>query len=388
MYYPDISATSKVITHIAEFFSENKYKVNVISSNRDYNSPTIIYEKNEIHNKVNINRYRVPPFSKNKIIGRLLLSIFVELKFSKEFKKYTPDICFAVSNPPNMALKAAKLSKKKGIPFIFILHDLYPDVLVKIKKIQIDSLVEKKIKDATKQTFLLSDKIIVLGRDAKKYLIEKYNVKPEKIEIITNWGPNNEPIKADDFREKYNLKNKFVILYSGNIGETADFKTLIKTAKLIENDNSIVFFIIGNGRKTNEIRNDIKGLSNIVFLDYLSEKEYMSALNSANVFFVSLRKELCGISIPSKTYYYLSAGKPILAVLPENSEIDLSIKEDNYGFVCNDYSENTLKELIYKLKDERTYAFLKQNAINTFIEKYRNDVVIDKYIKCVEELTK
>ena len=46
------------------------------------------------------------------------------------------------------------------------------------------------------------------------------------------------------------------------------------------------------------------------------------------------------MSVPSKVYYYLSAGKPIIGILPVESEIDISIKEDNYGINLNRICKN------------------------------------------------
>ena len=238
-----------------------------------------------------------------------------------------------------------------------------------------------------KYAFKNSSKIIVLGRDVKEYLIKNYNIKDEKIEIITNWGNNTINIGNTDFRKKYNLQNKFVIMYTGNLGETAEFDTLLNTAKIINNDN-IKFVIIGDGRKKKFISGKIDEmkLNNILLLDYLPEDEYYGVINTADMFYVSLKEGLEGISVPSKTYTYLSVGKPIIAVVPPKSEIGLSIKEDNYG-IYNNYDPIKLREDILEIfHNKHKYNNLKENAQKTFASKYNRPIILEKYYNLFKEL--
>lgn len=386
MFYPDIAATSKVMTDLAVAIVESNYKIEVISQNRDYNNYKNIYKKTENYKRIKINRYSVPGLNKNSLFGRLLLSYLAEKNFEKEFKNKNVDLCISVSNPPNMALKAAILSNKKNIPFVFILHDLYPDVLVKTNKIKKGSFIEKKMRNISKKTFDLSTKIVVLGRDSKRYISDEYNVSKDKIEVITNWGPNGTSYKSNNFKKRNNLEGKFLILYSGNVGHTAEFKVIIDAIKKVKNEDKVVLIILGNGRSLKEVKDCSKGIENIKFMDFLPEKEYLSLLSEADAFFVSLKKGLFGNSVPSKTYYYLSAGKPLIGVLPENSEVDMAIKEDNLGVVCNDYSPETLLKKIKEVKNKEKYETMKENIEKIYKEKYIKDKVLKKYISFIEEL--
>jgi len=394
MFYPDIASTAKVMTDLAIDIAAAGYSVNVICQNRSYNNPDIVFPLQEKIGNVVINRFSVPRADKNTTLGRIRLSFIVERKAKMAIKKIKPDLCIAVSNPPNMAFGIAKESKKLRVPFVYILHDLYPDVLIKTGKIAKNSIIAKKLRKMSFETFQLSDRIVVLGRDVRDYLIKNYGVLPDKINIITNWGPE-EPVisksnNSSNFRRKNGLEGKFVVLYSGNIGETADFEVLLDAAQsLQEDDDNIVFLIVGNGRKRNKVLEKSKKLKNVKMLDFLPEEDFRNLLSGADVFFVSLRKELYGISVPSKTYYYLSAGKPIIGLVPPSSEIALSIGEDDYGFVCCDYSPRSLASIILQLK--KNPGLWKRKSIQAkkvFDTKYNRRIVTANYIKLLKELIK
>ena len=386
MFYPDISATAKILSDL--FFNLDKnYKINVICQNRSYISPEIEYESETKIENIFIKRIKVNKTNKNNSFSRLINFITLYHHFHKELKNSYEEIFFCVSNPPFLPYITIKEAKRKNKKSVFLLHDLYPDVLIKLGTIKKSSIISKVMYRMNSYAFENADKVIVLGRDVKKYLLDNYNIKDYKIEIITNWG-NNEINKTNtDFRKKHDLQNKFVIMYTGNLGETAEFDTLLNTAKILNNDN-IQFVIIGDGRKKKFISDKINEmqLNNIVLLDYIPEDDYYSVINSADMFYVSLRKELEGISVPSKTYTYLSVGKPIIAVVPERSEIGLSIREDNYG-IYNNYDPKKLKDDILAIfQNKHKYNILKENAQKTFISKYNRPLILEKYRNLFKEL--
>jgi glycosyltransferase involved in cell wall biosynthesis len=386
MFYPDIAATAKVLSDL--FFNLNKdFKINVVSQNRSYVNPDIKYEKRTNINNVNINRFEIGKINKNNIFSRIFGFVKLYFSFKKELKNSNEEIFFCVSNPPFLPYLTVKEAKKKNKKSVFLLHDLYPDVLEKLNKIKKSSLVFKIIKKMNKYAFENSSKIIVLGRDAKEYLINNYNINEDKIETITNWSKNDYKSINYNFRKDYNLEKDFLIMYTGNIGETAEFETLLETAKKIENEN-IKFVIIGNGRKKQKIKHEIEKLKikNILLLNYQPEEKYYDVLNSADLFYLSLNKQLKGISVPSKTYTYLSIGKPLIAVVPEKSEIGLSIKEDNYGIYNNYNFKELSKDILNLYNDKKLYEAYKINAKETFNNKYNREQVIEKYTKLFKEL--
>ena len=386
MFYPDIASTGKVLSDL--FLNlDNKFQVEVIAQNRSYVDKNKSFNSEDRIGNTYIKRIKVVKVDKNNIFSRIIGFIQLYFSFKKELKNSNEDIYFCVSNPPFLPYLTVKEAKKKNKKSVFLLHDLYPDVLEKLNKIKKSSLIFKIIKKMNKYAFENSSKIVVLGRDAKEYLMDNYNIQEDKIEIITNWSKKDYKSINYDFRKEYNLENCFLVMYTGNIGETAEFETLLKTAKKIENKN-IKFVIIGNGRKKEIIKDEIERLNikNILLLNYQPEEKYYDVLSSADLFYLSLNKNLKGISVPSKTYTYLSIGKPLIAVVPKESEIGLSIREDNYGIYNNYNFEKLSKDILDLYENKELYLEYKKNAENTFTKKYNREKVIEKYNELFKEL--
>lgn len=393
MFHPDIAATAKVMTDLALDISEKGYSVNAICQNRAYNDPDEKYFYHEQIQGVTVNRFSVPRINKNSLIGRAYLSYLVEKRSVSLVRKNAARLYMAVSNPPNMALGIARYASEHKKPFVYILHDLYPDVLVKTGRLNSSSAVARKMRKMSEETFSRSTKTVVLGRDAADYLVKEYRTPFDKIEVITNWGPelnSHAYNEGNAFRTKHGLLDKFIVLYSGNIGETAELDTLLDTASLLEEiDNKIQFVIVGSGRYRNHVEQRSENLTNTMVLDLFPEIEYLQMMKEVDCFFVSLKKNLYGNSVPSKAYYYLSAAKPIVGLLPAKSEVSLMIEENNVGLVCSDYRPETLKDVFLKLKNSPELAReMTSNAAKCFKESYSRRKVTRKYIELIQEVVR
>ena len=385
-FYPDVDATAKLMTDLAEFLVEKGEKVLIVTPNRSYEVPENKYPEFEIINGISVKRVKVPKLNKNNALQKILLYYLFSIKAKKTLKKTNYKVAMAILPPFFVAYNTLRVSKKKGNKFIFLLHDLHPDTLVRRKQVSPKNPVVKLLKKQNEYVFQNADKVIFLGRDQIEYVKENYNIQNEKIEYIPNWGrkslksPSNKNI------------NTFKILYAGNLGESSknmfDFLEIMK--ELQENKmDEFKLTILGEGRNKEKYLDYINknGLYNVELKSFLPEDEYEEELRNSNLFLVTLREESKGMSVPSKVYYYLSAGKPIIGILPVESEIDISIKEDNYGVNLNRICKNERIDTLLKLKNDHTYySQLSENAKKAFEKKYEKNVVLEKYYKIITEL--
>lgn len=394
VFHPDIVAVSKIMTDISVGLAQH-FDVEVLTQNRDYNDPSITFPDSEDYSGVKVTRVGVPPLSKNKNIQRAILSYLFERRVWSYLLKKDYAVLSSVSLPINMAHEVAKAATIKKRHFVYFLHDLYPDVIEKSDMNDfVGSLLIRRLRGTTKEIFSMSSKIVVLGRDVKDYIKANYSVPEEKIDVITNWSTAKEKsITTDDLwqhRQKRGWVGKFVIVYSGNLGVTADFDVLLKAAVKLNNcDKDIKFVLVGRGRKRQYIQKfaEANNLQNLELLDFVPNEEYHSLIASADVLFVSLNKNMFGISVPSKTYSYLSAGKPILGLLPKNSEIALEIEEDKYGIVCTDYDPNTLIDRILDLKNQQESLYkMGDRARRMHEEKYGKQQKMKEYVSLYNQM--
>ncbi len=391
-FYPDVDATAKLMTDLAEFLVKKGKKVMVVTPNRSYERPNIKYPEFEIIEDIHVNRIKVPKLNKNNALQKILLYYLFSTKAKRTLKKLNYKIALAILPPFFVAYKTLKVTKKKEKKFIFLLHDLHPDALVRRKQASPNNPLVILLKKHNNYIFKNSDKTIFVGRDQIEYVKENYGINNEKIEFIPNWARDLREnfIKKDSIKEKY-YKSGFNILYSGNMGES-QVKSLEKVIKLMKNErlfaNSVNLILVGHGRRKDYLLNIAKDAGNVYFFDYVYDfADYQNLIYFADGYLVTMINEDKGMSVPSKTYYYLSGGKPILADVPVDSEVDILLRENKVGINLNNLEEEEAIENILMLKNNKEYyQELSKNARKAFEDKYSKEVALESYLRVVETL--
>ena len=391
-FYPDVDATAKLMTDLAEFLVKKGKKVMVVTPNRSYERPNIKYPEFEIIEAIHVNRIKVPKLNKNNALQKILLYYLFSTKGKRILKKLNYKIALAILPPFFVAYNTLKVTKKKEKKFIFLLHDLHPDALVRRKQASPNNPLVILLKKHNNYIFRKLDKTIFVGRDQIEYVKENYGISNEKIEFIPNWARDLREnfIKKDSIKEKY-YKSGFNILYAGNMGES-QVKSLEKVIKLMKNErlfaNSVNLILVGHGRRKDYLLNIAKDAGNVYFFDYVYDfADYQNLIYFADGYLVTMINEDKGMSVPSKTYYYLSGGKPILADVPVNSEVDILLRESNAGINLNKLNEEEAIENILMLKNNKEYyEELSKNARKAFEDKYSKEVALESYLRVVETL--
>ena len=382
-FYPDRSGTGKILAELFLSLPKEEFEIDVVSGRRIYNEKvkTVLSKYEQINN---INIYRVFKYfmPKEKCWGRLFnyigffLFTGVKVFSSKLYKE--KNIIFSVSNPPIMPLLGAIL-KAKNNKFIYLIHDLYPDVAVKLGFTKEKSLMARIMYNINKFVFKRADKILVLGRDMKYYIMKKYNISDTKIEVFTNWA--TKTFETDE--EPKN--NKFKLIYTGNIGNAHNLDIAIKAAKKMSDEIELIF--VGEGSRKASLQKIASGARNIRFLSYLNDKEYEQILKSADALLLSLEIGLAGLVIPSKLYTYLSAGKPIIAICENDSEIAFVINEETCGIIMPHLDlECFIKKLSYLIQNKKECLIMGNNARIAFVSKYERSILLNKYIRFFKDL--
>ena len=130
--------------------------------------------------------------------------------------------------------------------------------------------------------------------------------------------------KVEEFKKKYGLDGKFVIMYSGNIGLYYDLEKLIKVLKQFRKGYTLNG-IYEKGPKTKDGREVVFAFvgavsvleklvlyskkhhfENIVFIPYQEKKDLIYSLNAGDVHWCVNAKGIKGVSCPSNVYLKLS----------------------------------------------------------------------------------
>src|SRR5262249_34656568 len=88
--------------------------------------------------------------------------------------------------------------------------------------------------------------------------------------------------------------------------------------KLADDGIGIVF--VGDGAERARLEAAASGMRNVRFLPFFPASKIPSVLAAGDVHIITVRNGLEGVVVPSKMYGILTAGNPILAVTPRQSE--------------------------------------------------------------------
>lgn len=271
-----------------------------------------------------------------------------------------------ITSPPFAIFTGLIFKKIRKQNYHLIIWDLYPDVLVNFGVFKEKSFIIRGWKKLNKICFSNASNIFTIGQHLSD-AIQKYTTN--KPVIIQNWVDTEfiKPIRKSEnpFLIKYQLENKFIVMYSGNMGITHDIESIVNTAELLISNPEIHFLIIGDGAKKARITQMVedKKLKNVTLLPYQDKKILPYSLASADIGIVTLSEGAESVSVPSKTYYTLAAGSAIIALASLESELALLIEKYNCGKIYHKADCNAIAEFIRFLsKNEGEIESYKENS--------------------------
>ncbi len=391
LYYPENNQTGYYMTGIAEGLAAD-FEVKVICGQPNYAAKGTRAPKKEFHKEVEITRVWGTTLDKNVIFFRLLnmltLGASIFLKSLVKIKKGQKVL--VVSAPPSLPFITACVALIRGACYNLIIQDKYPEILLAVGKTKPDSSFIKLLDKLNVRLYANAEKIVVVGRDMGELVEAQLESAGGKtsVEIVQNWASLEEieptPRDENELLKELGILDKFVFMYAGNMGHPQDLESIVRCAENLKDDERFHFLFLGSGvkKKWLEAERQKHGLKNTTILPSRPREEQKMFLNACDVGFVSLVKNMRGVAMPSRTYNLLAAGKPILALTEENSEVARVIEEERVGWIVSPSEPEKLLQTIYKIYDERSILDeIGKRARKAALEKYSVETTVKKYRK-------
>ena len=235
--------------------------------------------------------------------------------------KYKKHEVFFVSIPPMGYLLNLIVSNR----FSMVVWDVYPDIF-KITGMKESHFVYKIWSFLNRKSFKKAFRLFTIGEKMAE-LLETYVLK-SKIIIQPIWSifQANERVSKEQnpFIKEYNLQDKFIIQYSGNIGLTHKVEVVVALAELLKDNTNIIFQVIGRGARVPTLQKIVeeKKLPNCFFLPFQTDEMFPFSLSAADLGIVILDELTSKGSVPSKSYNLMSYGIPSVYIAGEDSELN------------------------------------------------------------------
>ena len=289
--------------------------------------------------------------------GNLIARYLTELKYINACKKYITsgyDAVFIQStNVAGFAVKAVRNKLPKAIVTINV-QDIFPYNLKYSGGLKKSSPVFKIMAAEQRYGYKHSNRIITISEDMKDTLVAD-GTAADKIEVIYNWSYQDELYEGLDLRPiSYMIdKNYFNVIYAGNIGVMQNVDILIEAARLMKDDKSVWFHIIGDGLYKEKLEARAEGymLTNISFWAMQPPEVAPLIYTAADVNVIPLVKGVYRTALPSKTATCLACKKPIIFAIGKDSKFGQKVMREAY---CPVVESDNAEELLDAIRDIRS----------------------------------
>lgn len=271
----------------------------------------------------------------------------------------------AFTNPPLVIWLCWLMRRIRGTPYAVMVHDIYPDAVINLKAAAPNNPVMRLWRWFNRFAYQRAAVVITLGEQMAAHLEQQFDptrTLAGRIRIVPPWADDQRltrPEKADNwFARKYRQVDCLTVMYSGNMGRGHDIETLLEAAQRLREDTSVHFMFIGAGPKWNMVKQFLAtrspGQDNVTLLPWQEESVIPFSLATADVGVVSLEAEMTGLAVPSKAYYFLAAGAPLLALCHADCELAETIERFGCGQVVIPGDADALSANIHRLASEPT----------------------------------
>lgn len=266
---------------------------------------------------------RVPGYRNNVTRFWNMLVFALELWVGIGTRKLRPpDIVVGSSLTLFAALAAKQLARRKNVPFILEIRDLWPQTLVDMgmqahhPAVVLFGAIERHL-------YRHADKVVTLLPYASEYMVAR-GARAADITWITN-GVDLELMPSPRLPRSHDV---FTVMYTGSHGLSDALDSVLDAAAILNKEapGRFHFRFIGEGPGKAELRERAQAeqISNVTFESSVPKHEVFALLQDADAFIITAKKTdlyRYGIS-PNKLHEYMAAARPtVFAASSTNNSI-------------------------------------------------------------------
>lgn len=374
---------TKRIDSLALYLSEKGYDVVILTGKHNKKN-----ELPDINRKYQVIYSPIINLGKKKNIYRFIeqFSFAFFAFFVGLFKIHNVQYVFTTSPPPLISFTGFFLARLKRAKLIYDIRDIWPDVALEMESFTKESIYYKVFSFIANFMYRHSDYITTVT-PGKVKKITNYVSDKSKVKYIPNGLDDNFgkfPID-DNIVLKYHLKDKFTVVYIGNVGLAQNLDALVDLASSYRRKKDLQFLIFGTGAYQEKLKKKIDNLKlkNISLEGKIDYSKVYTILKYAKMSFISLKNDKMTDSVPTKMFDALGAGCPVLLLakgdscdilnstsLGETADNEKELK-NKFEYMLNNYDK-------YEEKKEATIKYIYKNYSRSKIaQKFESEVLND-----------
>jgi glycosyltransferase involved in cell wall biosynthesis len=219
-------------------------------------------------------------------------------------------------------------------------------------------------------------------------------IPAHKLVQVSNWADGKRlwsiERQENTFLAEHQLQDRFVVMYSGNLGAVHEFATIAAVIQGLRSEKQICFCFIGEGCQKQRLVEAAQreGWENVLFLPYQTKEALRFSLTAGDVHLVSLRPDMAGLSVPSKLYGILAVGRPVIFIGPEESEVARVIRDGNCGYVIRPGDVQSAMQALLACYHDRIPLKQRGQAAQAHFQRfYDRPVATEKFWRLLQRIT-
>lgn len=388
-FWPILCASTHLMKALAEGLVEEGHRVTVLTNGFGAPGRSALDEpplKGHIHRAWNPFLRRLGVIA--KCCEYAWFSVFFLLRGLAVRKV---DIIFVASNPPLAGLPAALLARLKGAKLVYNLQDIFPDSAVVAGILPAGSRAYRWLRKAEEATYRVSDLVVSISPSFSEYV--EGLVPGTPVATIPNWVDTDHIRPMDEAEEPaiatFRGGKGFVVQYAGNIGFMQNLETVLLAAEGLKAYPDIRFVFIGDGNAKVAMEDLARqrGLANCVFLPLQPLERVPAVYNACDVGVIPLKPGAARIAVPSKTWNYLAAGRPVIGCVEADSPLAEAIGESRSGSVVPASDPAHLAQVILDYRNAPDRVRLEGSQGRAYAEaNLSRRAAIQRYVRMFDHL--
>ena len=262
-------------------------------------------------------------------VGYSILAGLEGLRIAGWFRR--ADAVIAMSPPLTLGLTGRIVATLRRAPLIFNIQDVFPDAAIETGAIT-DRRIIAAARWIERISYRSADAVTVLSSDLADNVTAKMPPsRRDRVHEIPNFVDTEAIVPADRhtaYREECGLGDGPVVLYGGNVGFSQSLDLMLGAARRFPD---VRFLINGDGAARASLEAAAVGLGNVVFRGYVAPERLAELLATGDIHVVPLKAGLARVSVPSKTYSIMAAGRPVLAAIDPDTALPRLLHESGGG---------------------------------------------------------
>lgn len=333
--FPDMNKSFNMYTALVDEFHQNGHSVTVLAPAFDDGKTSVCIE-----NKIEVLRVKTLPIKNVSNWKKGISNLLLPYQYYKALRRHYPneefDVVVMPTPPITLGKLAGRIKKVYGAKMYLILRDIFPQNAVDLGFIKKGGLIHRFFESKEEKLYSSSDSIGCMSQGNVDYILKHHpNMKSNKLHILRNWQYPFEGFgyNPSELRAKYNLDNKFVVVFGGNMGKPQQLENVLELARRCMQIDDVIFLLLGEGVEMDRLAATIRkdDINNILIQPTIPKQEYQDLLKVCNVGLISLHEDFTIPNIPSKALDYFNVGIPILASLDKATDFGAILDDERMG---------------------------------------------------------